>query len=515
MSNLLANAGRSAGSTQDLTPNTTHDHAATTARRATAAERNVAIPTVGVPTLSQVPPARMTAMAVAIDPLPHPAPARAALTMVRFAAAGRSINDFIPRDAFSLQYTSVDDAVRMLTCLGKGAHMAKVDLKSAFRMVPVHPLDWELLGMQWKVTTTWTPASHLAYGRPPSSLLVCLFVCLFVCLCFQVASALEWILRHNYSLHSLIHYLDDFFLAGPPNSPCCGEKLQCFLQVAATLGTQVAMEKVDGPSTVLVFLGLILDSLRQEIQLPPEKLQDMLQELEQWLAKCNTTKQELLSLIGKLSFAARAVPAGRLFLRLLIHLSTSATKLHHHIRLTADARADIHWWHSFLPSWNGTAKFLDPTPTATADMDLFTDAAGMLGCGAYYKGAWFHYAWQPHQAVHSIQWKELFAIVAAVLTWGHLWHGRRIRLHCDNEAIVLAWKHQCACHPHLMTLLGLLFLTAVPLFMLPIHLVDLPCSLTQIIGNFHHTCSCNASDRPLGGSALGSALWAILSRPIL
>ena len=219
------------------------------------------------------------------------------------------------------------------------------------------------------------------------------------------------------------------------------------------------MEKVDGPATVLVFLGLILDSLRQEIRLPPEKLQDMLQELTIWLAKCSTTKRELLSLIGKLSFAARAVPAGRLFLRRLIHLSTSVTKMHHHIRLTTDARADIHWWYSFLPSWNSTGKFLHPTLIAAEDMELFTDAAG-TGCGAYFKGAWFHYAWQPHQAEHSIQWKELFAIVAAALTWGYQWHGQRIRFHCDNQAIVLAWQHQRARHPRLMTLLRELFLTA-------------------------------------------------------
>ena len=85
-----------------------------------------------------------------------------------------------------------------------------------------------------------------------------------------------------------------------------------------------------------------------------QKLQDMLQELPLWLAKCSTTKWELLSLTGKLSFAIRAVPVGRLLLQCLIHLSTSAIKLHHHIRLTTDVWA--HWWYS----WNGTAKFLHP-----------------------------------------------------------------------------------------------------------------------------------------------------------
>ena len=51
------------------------------------------------------------------------------------ALVGNSINNFISRDSFFLHYTSIDDA-------GRGAAIAKVDLKSAFRMVPVHKEDW-------------------------------------------------------------------------------------------------------------------------------------------------------------------------------------------------------------------------------------------------------------------------------------------------------------------------------------------------------------------------------------
>ena len=44
------------------------------------------------------------------------------------APAGNSINDFISKDDFSLHYTSIDDAVKILLSLGRGARMAKVDL---------------------------------------------------------------------------------------------------------------------------------------------------------------------------------------------------------------------------------------------------------------------------------------------------------------------------------------------------------------------------------------------------
>ena len=66
------------------------------------------------------------------------------------APVGNSINDFISKDDFSLHYASIDDAVKILLSLGRGATMAKVDLKSVFRMFPVCREDWQFLGIKWR-----------------------------------------------------------------------------------------------------------------------------------------------------------------------------------------------------------------------------------------------------------------------------------------------------------------------------------------------------------------------------
>ena len=97
------------------------------------------------------------------------------------------------------------------------------------------------------------------------------------------------------------------------------------------------------------------------------------------LKKC--TKRKLLSLISKLSFACKVVPAGRIFLRLLIDLSCSVSKLHHHIRMTSEARQDLIWWSNFLPSWSGTSMILDSKWTLSSAMQLFTDTSGSKGWG--------------------------------------------------------------------------------------------------------------------------------------
>ena len=118
--------------------------------------------------------------------------------------------------------------------------------------------------------------------------------------------------------------------------------------------------------------------------------------------------------------------------------------------------------------------FLDPNWKDAESMNLFTDASGTLGYGAYFNGAWFRGNWRPHQRLplRSIQWQELFAIVAAVCTWGHL-------LHCDNMAIVQSWSNQSTRHPGILHLLWtLFFITAKHSFI--VCLVHLPGKLIRI-----------------------------------
>ena len=59
---------------------------------------------------------------------------------------GSSVNDGI---APSLWYVSMDDAVKVILALGKGTELAKFDIQSAYRIVPIHPTDRYLLGMMW------------------------------------------------------------------------------------------------------------------------------------------------------------------------------------------------------------------------------------------------------------------------------------------------------------------------------------------------------------------------------
>ena len=63
---------------------------------------------------------------------------------------GDSINTFIPSEFSTVKYATVDDAINFIKFLGRGCVLAKTDVRSAFRIIPVHPSDYPLLGLQWR-----------------------------------------------------------------------------------------------------------------------------------------------------------------------------------------------------------------------------------------------------------------------------------------------------------------------------------------------------------------------------
>ncbi len=63
---------------------------------------------------------------------------------------GRSLNDLISPDVCTLSYPSIDDAVDFVVSMGRYTQLVKIDLKSAYRILPIHPADRVLLGISWE-----------------------------------------------------------------------------------------------------------------------------------------------------------------------------------------------------------------------------------------------------------------------------------------------------------------------------------------------------------------------------
>lgn len=350
-----------------------------------------------------------------------------------------SVNDGIDALDFPLQYVQVDQIVQMVCQLGVGALMAKFDVEAAYRNIPVHPADRHLLGMKWK--GQYFIDLVLPFGLRSAPFIF-----------DSVASIVEWILINNYGVTNLVHYLDDFIMAGPPNSDICLTQLNKSVKLCTHLGLPLHPAKCLGPSTVMVVLGIELDSANQTARLPYDKFIELQNLIISWRSKSWCFLKELQSLVGHLQHAAKVVWPGRTFVRRILNLLSCFRHGDHHIRINVEFRRDLDWWYTFLQSWNGVSFWLYPGVPVISNVIVATDASGSIGYGAIYKQQWFNGWWVPAHISQSIAFKELFPIVLAAHVWGHQWRRKHVMFKCDNEAVVFTLNKRTSKTPPIMQL---------------------------------------------------------------
>ena len=231
------------------------------------------------------------------------------------------------------------------------------------------------------------------------------------------------------------HYLDDFIILGPANDSSCRRGLDVVLELCERQGVPLAMEKLEGPTTCLMFLGIEVDTKAMELRLPEKKLKTLATTIKEWYGRKSCTKRELLSLIGLLSHACKVVRPGRRFLRRLINLSTGTQSLNRCIRLNGECRSDIGWWYTFLPQWNGISMLWDGQKEHP-DHKAWSDASDSWGCGAYWGSRWLQFPWPEEAQGWSISVKEMVPVMWGCFVWGECWRGGVIRWNCDNLAVV-------------------------------------------------------------------------------
>ena len=365
------------------------------------------------------------------------------------APEGASINDGISEAICSLSYISVADAIRNIASIGQGALLAKIDIKSAYRNVPIHPEDRWLMGMSWEGALYIDTSLPFGLRSAPK-----IFTALAV--------AAEWVIKQA-GVGFVVHYLDDFLVTGAPGTPECATALRTILDVFCRLGFPIAIEKLEGPTPRLEFLGFELDSQSMEVRLSLSKLQELQALIHSWVGRKSCERRELESLVGKLAHAAKVVKPGKTFMRRMFELLRGARKPHHRIRLNLSFRSDLLWWDCFLAAWNGRSMIPAEQVLAT---HIWTDASGSFGCGALNPATrkWIQLAWPPtfsedalNLGKESITLKELFPIVLACAVWCHDFEQSRVVVHCDNLGAVGVVNSGYSRVPQIMQLLRCLF----------------------------------------------------------
>ena len=241
---------------------------------------------------------------------------------------GHSINDGIDPDSWHLQYIKIDKIIKVVSKSGPEALMAKFDIESAYRNIPVHPLDHHLLGLKWR--NSYYMDLALPFGLGSASAIF-----------NSVADVVQWILVNNYGIDDLLHYLDDFILAAPANSSICASNLHVAVLVVARLGLPLHAQKYLGSASCMVVLGTELDTVAQIARLPTYKFSSIQDVLSRWSTGKCCKKKELQSLIGLLHNACIVVWPGRTFLRRMIDLLSCFRNDSHPVRLNVEFRKNL------------------------------------------------------------------------------------------------------------------------------------------------------------------------------
>jgi len=354
---------------------------------------------------------------------------------------GSSVNDGIPKNWYlgefvDLSYPTVDHLASQLQRMGPGTCIYKKDLKRAYRQFRIDPGDIHLTGYMWE-SGVYIDLALVMGARSAAHL------------CQRVTEAVVFIARHR-SLN-IISYLDDF--CGVVCEKDKNIHFSRFSQLLAELGLIEAVEKSVPPSTRVEFLGVLFDSDQQTMSITPSRLQEITELVDTWLSKRSATKQQLQSLIGKLSFVARCVFSSRLFLSRLINQLSKLQSQNHFFKINAQFRKDLLWWQACIAAFNGVS-FIPDMGWSAPDLKMSTDAC-LTGIGGWVPGQFF--STPLPKSVLSCQYHinvlELWAIVIGIKLWHLELVNSRILVYCDNLATVTCINSGKSRDPNLLRLL--------------------------------------------------------------
>ena len=338
---------------------------------------------------------------------------------------GQSINECINKHDYTFSCSTIADAVSRCRKY-KTPYMVKADITDAYMHCMIRPDERHLLGFAWdngQKREYWQYAV-LPFGMSSSPKLF-----------NDYANALNYIMVKNGSSEDTLHYLDDFWSVSPTESEA-KDSLRVIMDVINNSGMEIQISKTVNPTRVIEYLGIIIDTNLWQLRISAERLQEIKEDLRVWRGKAVCSKRQLLSLIGKLMFCSNVVKDGRKFVGRLIELSKRVRHLHHKVKLNKQAQADINWWLLCMDEHNGISMISEEWDPSSAHL-IFTDASDQAAaavCGR----SWCYVPFVQSErwmADMSIAWRELFAIVICVATFGGNLSGRRVVMYTDNQVV--------------------------------------------------------------------------------
>ena len=233
--------------------------------------------------------------------------------------------------------------------LGENDYMTVVDIKSAYRAVPIRPEHRKFQGFKWDLdgNSLWFVDNRMCFGLRLGPMY------------FNMLSTFVHDVMLNVYNVKIVNYLDDF-IAVSENYKKCVHAQDSILKLLRHLGFYVSFSKLIHPSKCVVYLGIIIDSVRMELRLPEGKVSKLKCLLDQLLAKRRVSRKEIEKLGGLLSHCAHVVKGDKVFCKRVFNLyKTSINTNCKFIAMPDSVKADLRWWRNLIDNFNGTKKIIN------------------------------------------------------------------------------------------------------------------------------------------------------------
>ena len=346
---------------------------------------------------------------------------------------GSGVNSGIVRDSldgapFKLKLPSPLDLGKLMLSLGKGCKLYKVDLSRAYQQLRSDPLDWPLLGISWDGGYYVDLAIPFGLHHGASA-------------CQRVSEAAGQIASERYGSTPLA-YVDDTGGGALENEADAHYK--GLLTTLSKLGLVVALAKCQAPSYVMLWVGVLFNTLTLSMAIDPERVKEAVAVCREFLGLSTVTLHKLQQVLGKLFHAVKCTVSARMFMSRLLDLLRSATR-QQVVMVTDEARADARWLIMFLERFNGVTLAKPDVAEYTAFVDSCLKGAGGVCQGfGYYSTEYPDYL---RECCLSISSLECFNLLVAVRVWVRQWAGHHILIFCDNAATVAAMNSGRAQDP--------------------------------------------------------------------
>ena len=213
------------------------------------------------------------------------------------------VNACIPEHLKKTQYPDFFDVIELCIKEGRCCHIGHSDFRAAFRNLGISRLHWRYL-----VMVVISPLD----GKLKYFFDKCLpFGAAISYYHFQnVSDAIAFLVSFR-TKKPLINYLDDFLFAALWRAICNGQ-IKIFLDICDSINFLIAEDKTSWGTTQLQFLGFLIDTIRQLILIPTDKVAKGLNMIIYIIDKNKKmTILQLQKICGFLNFLGRAMIPGR------------------------------------------------------------------------------------------------------------------------------------------------------------------------------------------------------------